>query len=104
MSYAIEKLNTIYYKLAVGEGDIKQRLISVEIELLCITKPDLLLDLQEEWAQITKILTKKGTFKDHNGKDLIGAIPNTISSMQKRTAVKLVKQIIEFYYKVKMSQ
>ena len=41
MSYAIEKLNTIYYKLAVGEGDIKQRLISVEIELLCITKPDI---------------------------------------------------------------
>ncbi len=103
MSYALEKLGTIYYKLAVGEGDVKQRLCDVQIELLCVTKPDLQTDLQAEWEGILNTLTRRGPIKDVKGQNMIGAIPNTLRGMRKETASKIAKRLIELYYKVKSS-
>ena len=100
MSYAIEKLGTIYYELAIGEGDIKQRLKDVQVELLCVTKKDLPTDLQEEWQLILNSLTSELPLKV-NGENIVGAIPNTLSGMKKKTASAIARRMIALYFKAK---
>jgi len=47
-SNPLEKLANVYYKLAIGEGDIKKRLCVVELNLLSFSEHDLPQELQEE--------------------------------------------------------
>jgi len=102
MSYALEKLGTIYYKLAIGEGNIKQRLIEVQVEILCVTKSDLPENLHNEWDFIFQSLTAKGPLK-FEGKNIIGAIPRTLKGMHKKKAAELAKRIVNLYYMMKPS-
>lgn len=84
--YAIEKLSVAETKLAISEGDIKNRLLSIRLVFLGqIPDSQFPEDIRNRWITLKNSLTSKGVVKLD---DTIIADPvvNTLRRMHRKTA------------------
>jgi len=95
--YFREKLSYIIHNLVIGEGDIKERLLSSKryFYLLKSTKglPDY---LKDDWQFVIDNLTKHGPVmvEDTVMQD---PILNTLQRIRKKTASKIAERIFKVY-------
>jgi len=95
--YFREKLSFIIHNLVIGEGDIKERLLSSKkyFYLLKSTKglPD---HLKDDWQFVIDNLTKYGPIivEDTVMQD---PILNTLQRIRKKTASKIAERIFKVY-------
>ena len=99
MNYCFNKLGLGIYKLAIGEGDIKSRLIEAFPHICAISEGEFPSELENEWRSIITRLTKNsskfiGTEFDE------GKLKATMKRMHRKTAVKIAKDIIELHSKL----
>jgi len=101
MSYALEKLGEIYYRLAIGEDEIRIRLANIEVEFMLIFDRDIPDELQNEWKYLKSKLTERGPYVRFDGVIERGPLQNTVKRMRKKTASNYANLLVQFYFKLK---
>lgn len=95
--YARQKMADAIEALAVGEEEVRARLISALDCLAPLRVEQLPPSLQKEYAAIFKACTKSGPIKDHEGKVTIRSIQRTIRACRKKTAAALAQRLFDLY-------
>lgn len=99
-SYTNEKLTQAVYLLAVGSGDVRERLISAYMEFHTLTENDFPEELKKDWLDINKALTKYPPFIDYKGDVAIGSVGMTMRRIKRKTGVKIAQKIVNLQYKI----
>ena len=92
-NYALEKLSHAVYYLAVGGGDVRQRLKTAYMEFHPVSEEDFPPHLRDDWKWIITQLTRYGPVHRSDGKVWIGAVDNTLSRIKNSTGVKIAQRI-----------
>lgn len=98
MEYQKEKLYEIVRYLATAEGDMRDRLKNMAVEISLISSNDLPKDLQAKWEFVEKSLSKHPAKFNWNGtRQEMGSIESSLSRMKNRTACKIANEIFELW-------
>lgn len=87
-----EKLRRALYYLAVGEGDVRERLTNAYNQLRVVREDEIPPEMLEEWNSILNDLTHRGPLQS-SGLLLKDAASHTLGRMRKRTARRIAKRI-----------
>jgi hypothetical protein len=90
---ASEKTKAALHRLAVGEGDVRQRLKSAYWVLCQLSETDLPPELQNNLHSIKKELTRFGPETGPDGEIYKKAVDHTMSRIQNRTGRKIAEKI-----------
>lgn len=95
--YAKEKLCLAVYHLAVGEDDVRKRLIPASRSISTLLMYDRYLPpaLHKDWQWIWHQLTKYGARYDWKGGEREGPIEHTMRRIKKATGAKIATRIYE---------
>ena len=96
--YAGQKMADAIEALAVGEEEVRTRLISALNCLAPLRVEQLPPDLQKEYAAIFKACTKSGPVKDQAGRVTVGSIQRTLGACRKKTAAALAQRLFDLYF------
>jgi len=102
--HLIEKLTNALDSLALGEGNIKERLISVHSDLISIHPNEIPAEHKEDWEWIQKQFTKLGPLTSPSGEVWVGSVENTMKKIHKSTGVKIAKKIYSMYWAVSSNE
>lgn len=98
-AYGYSKLSMAVREMAIGEFDIRSRLIEANhlwLSALSIDNfPD---DLKDDWRWIMKEMTKFGPYLNSNGEIMINAVQFTMSKRKNSTGRKIAEKIYELKY------
>lgn len=92
--YAQEKLLVAIDYLAIGEGDVRQRLLAVFQDLCFLTEQDFPDHLHRDWLWVMEQMSRYGPLEDHNGKEWCGSLENTMRKIRRATGVKIAQRLI----------
>jgi len=97
-----EKFNSAVYRLAVGEGDVRNRLQRVYPELRRLREVEVPPEHWQELSGILHALTAKGPMLDRDGSPIQSAIEHTLGRMRnstgRRHAERIYRLVSEFNY------
>jgi hypothetical protein len=93
-SYALEKLSSAVYYLAIGGGNIRSRLKTAYLEFHPVSVDDFPLHLQSDWKWIIAQLTRLGPVRDEDGVIRFGAIDHTLSKIRNSTGSEIAQRIV----------
>ena len=93
MDYALEKLRLAIFDLTIGEGNIKERLLTATKNLTELSENDFPEPLRQDWNSIFTRLTKKES-PENVRKYGEGNFEATICGMRKSTASKIAIDIV----------
>ena len=88
-----EKLRSATYFLAVGEGDVRDRLRRAYKELRSLSNSDIPPHVREEWASILSALTRLGPELDSDGSAWQTSVDHTLSRIRNSTGRKIAERI-----------
>ena len=88
-----EKFHAAIYSLAVGEGDVRDRLRGAYRYLQMLSEKDVPPHLRNEWASILKTLTRFGPEVDSDGTVYRKSIDHTLSRIRNSTGRKIAERI-----------
>lgn len=89
-----EKLRSATYLLAVGEGDVRDRLRRAYKEIRSLSKRDIPPRVLEEWASILSALTRLGPRLDFDGSVWQTSVDHTLSRIRNSTGRKIAERIL----------
>lgn len=92
--YALEKLSAGTHALAVGRGDVRDRLRAAYLEFYPVQERDFPDHLKEKWRWIKSELTKFKSVTDESGKVLQGAADHTLSRIKNSTGQQIAEAIV----------
>ena len=93
--YARQKLTDAVEALAVGEEEVRSRLIKALSCLAPLREEQVPERFRNEYAAIFLACTKSGPIKEKSGVIIVGAIQHTLGNCRKRTAAKLTQRIFD---------
>lgn len=96
-SYAEQKLRETIYSLAIGPGDIRQRLAQAYQGFPRLEKEHFPKELLSDWEWVLKELKKFGPLLREDGSVFRGSVEHTCSRIKNKTGVKIAKKILEMY-------
>lgn len=96
-SYAYGKLSIAIDTLAVGPGDIRERLNDAFLEFHPVSIHDLPDHLKADWSWIMGQLTKFGPVHNWKGEVSRGSVENTLSRIKNATGVKIAKRLVRLH-------
>lgn len=108
-SYAQDTLEFAIYLLAIGKGDIKERLISAFTHLAPVTRADFPPELQKDFDWIVHSLTKNETKYERRLRDgefvqeSTGTLLATVRYMRHAKAIEIAKRMYELNERLKES-
>ena len=92
-----EVLATIIEYLATANGDMRDRLKVMSIEIIQLNENNFPEDLQEKWKFVEVTLTKYPETYNHRGEQVLGSIENTLNRIQNKTACKVATNLYSLY-------
>ncbi len=95
--YIQEKLSNAVYVLAVGEGDVRERLVSAFIACITLKPKDFPPEFQKDWEWVLQQLTKYGPIVRDDGSVFRGSVENTMSRIKRKTGAKIARKIYELH-------
>jgi hypothetical protein len=95
--YARGKLADAVEALAIGEGDVRSRLLRALMATTAVTRTDFPLELQAEWEWIIRESTKFGPRKGQDGTVWQGAYEHTMFKIRRSTGAKIAERILSLY-------
>jgi len=98
--YALEKLSSAVHSLAVGRGDVRERLRAAHLTFHPVQERDFPDHLKERWRWIKSELTKFGPVQDEGGKVLEGSVDHTLSRIKNSTGAKIAEAIVSLQYEL----
>ena len=98
---AREKLLGAVHRLAVGEGDVRSRLISAHWFLSQLSARDFPEELRESWQEVMSDLTKRGPVLSAEGEVLKPACKHTMSRSRNSTGRKIAEKIYSLHTDIK---
>ena len=98
---AWKKLMDAEYQLAVGEGDVRQRLRRAYTILRRLQADELSAESREEWRAILSEMTRLGPERLRDGTVLNTAIDDTMSRIRNTTGRKIAERIYRLYAEFK---
>lgn len=101
--YARQKLTDAIEALAVGEEEVRSRLITALNCVAALREEQVPESHRNEYASILRACGKSGPIKDKSGEIVVGAFQHTLGSCRKRTAAKLAKRIFDLHWEVNRS-
>ena len=103
-NHLIEKLTNALDSLALGEGDIRKRLINVSVDLIGINSREIPEEYKANWNWIQQQLTKFGPVTSPSSEVWLGAVENTMKKIRKLTGVKIAKEIYSLYWAISSNE
>ncbi len=97
-TYALSKLSNAVYYLAIGEGDVRDRLKTAYEEFHPVSEDDFPPTLRADWRWIKGQLIRMGPVRRQDGSIRMGALDNTLSRIRNSTGAKIAKRIIKLQY------
>ena len=91
--YALGNLESAVYELAVGQGDVRSRLIEAHRVLSPLSENDFPEELAADWLWIDNEWTKSGPMMGPDGTERKDAFNNTLDSMRNAGRVDIAKRI-----------
>ncbi|MFX1716741.1 hypothetical protein [Paraburkholderia sp. A1RO-5L] len=91
-----EKLGAAVYRLAVGEGDVRARLVSAHWVLNHLRADELPPELREQWESIMRRLTRHGP-ELYSGEVFRDAVKHTMSRIKNSTGRVIATDIYALY-------
>jgi hypothetical protein len=88
-----EKFRSAIYRLAVGEGDVRDRLRGAYKDLRILSERDVPPRLREELKSVLSDLTKRGPDRDPDGTVYRKSIDHTLSRIRNSTGHKIAVRI-----------
>lgn len=88
-----EKFAGALRRLAIGEGDVRERLRGAYWYLHQLTEHDIPPDLREDWQQIIQELTRRGPELDRHGEVVETALAHTLGRMRNGTGRRIAERI-----------
>ena len=88
-----EKVRAAIYRLAVGEGDVRDRLRGAYRYLRMLSERDVPPRLRKEWASILASLTRFGPEVDSDGTPFRKSVDHTLSRIRNSTGRKIAERI-----------
>ena len=88
-----EKFHAALYRLAVGEGDVRDRLRSAYRYLRMLSEDEVPPELREEWTSILLALTRHGPEIGPDGEIYQSAIDHTMSRVKNSTGRAIAERI-----------
>ena len=98
--YAYEKFSDALRSLAVGPGDVRQRLHSAYLNFHPVRKKHLPEQLQNDYQWILNQLTRFGPVVGRDGKVLCSAIEETLNHIRNSTGSKIAERILHIYHEL----
>lgn len=99
--HLIEKLTNTLDSLALGEGNIKERLLNVYFILSRINPNEIPEEYKSEWESILNQFTRLGPRTSNSGLELMSPLDNTMRKIHKSTGVKIAERIYNLYWKLR---
>jgi hypothetical protein len=96
--YARSKLGEAVAALAVGEGDVRSRIVEAMIATSALTEADFPGELRADWEWIICETTKAGPALGADGTVYQGATRRTMFRLRRTTGVKIAKRILALYH------
>jgi hypothetical protein len=100
-SYAKEKFGVAVNALAVGTGDIRDRIWDAFLSFHTLSEKDFSDELQEDWDFIYTRLTKEEPTVEDNGYVTTGKVQNTLRKLDIDTCVEIAQKIYELNIKLR---
>lgn len=97
-NYAQEKLYVAIRSLAIGQGDVRTRLVDAFMSFHTLKEDDLPPKHRKDWRWIITQLTKHGPICDYKGKIYKGSVENTMSKIRNSTGLKIATKIVDIGY------
>lgn len=88
-----EKFHVALYRLAVGEGDVRARLVSVHRYLHMLSEDEVPPSLRVEWAAILHTLTRRGPEFGRDGTVYKSAVVHTLSRIRNSTGRRIAVRV-----------
>ncbi|CAN7470977.1 hypothetical protein LJR130_003803 [Variovorax sp. LjRoot130] len=88
-----EKLHAALYRLAVGEGDVRDRLRGAHRYLRMLSEDEVPPSIREEWSGILLALTRRGPMFGPNGDVWKPALDNTLDRIRNSTGRRIAERI-----------
>jgi hypothetical protein len=88
-----EKFHAAVYRLAVGKGDVRDRLRGAYRYLRMLSERDVPPHLRQEWASILTALMRLGPEVDSDGTIYRKSINHTLSRIRNRTGRRIAERI-----------
>ena len=88
-----EKFAGALRRLAIGEGDVRERLRGAYWYLHQLTERDNPPDLRDDWQQIIEELTRRGPELDRHGEVVETALTHTLGRMRNGTGRRIAERI-----------
>ncbi|MGA7724379.1 MAG: hypothetical protein WCA95_03805 [Opitutaceae bacterium] len=98
--YARSKLGEAVEALAIGEGDVRSRIVAAMLAASALTEFDFPEELRADWEWIIRETTKAGPAIGAYGIVYQDAVQRTMFRMRRTTGVKIAKRIVALYHKV----
>ncbi|MGB5964356.1 MAG: hypothetical protein WBG65_02365 [Sulfurimonadaceae bacterium] len=92
-----EILATVIEYLATANGDMRERLKVMSVEIVQLHENNFPEDLQEKWKFVETTLTKYPETYNHKGEQVLGSIENTLNRIQNKTACKVAENLYSLY-------
>jgi hypothetical protein len=98
--YARSKLGEAVEALAVGEGDVRSRIVVAMLATSALTEADFPEELRADWEWIIRETTKAGPALGTDGTVYQGATERTMFRIRRTTGVKIAKRILALYHEM----
>lgn len=86
------KFRSALYYLAVGEGDVRNRLRRAYFQIKSLREDEVPQNIRQEWLEVMRDLTARGALIE-SGVALRSDVDNTLDRMKNRTARKIAERI-----------
>lgn len=97
-AYTKEKLYDIIEHLATANGDMRQRLKSMSVEIALLDRESFPDNLKDKWQSVKDILYKYPPKKNwDNTREEMNSIEHSLSKIQNRTACKVAETIFKLW-------
>lgn len=93
--YTREKIGNAMRILAIGRGDVRQRLIAAYYSFHTLTIDDFPEELKKDWEWIDRQLTKHGPLYDYKGEIWVGSVENTMGKIRNATGSNIAGKIFD---------
>jgi len=98
--HAVEKLTDTLKCLATHPGDARERIVAAYFSFGHLQAEEFPEEYRKDWVWIKKEITKFGPLTDYKGKVWRGSVENTMKTVRRATASKIVKKLYELYWAV----
>jgi len=102
--HLIEKHTNALESLALGKGNIKERLIYVSDDLIGVNPNEIPEEFKSDWKWIQEQLSKFGPVTSPSGEVWVGSVENTMKKIRKSTGVKIANKIYSLYWAVSSNE